>query len=73
MAFKDKVGTADAVEAGISTQAVEPRFPCPNCGQESKVHETRGEDGEIVEKRICINRACTPDGRTVFDPEVLLQ
>ena len=67
MGFKDDASAIDSVQAGLA-EVQPPRFPCPVCGAESKVHERRDENGEIIRRRICINRRCTPEGRTVFDP-----
>lgn len=58
MTAQDKIGASDHVEAGLSSQPVGPRWPCPKCGKESKEHNVI-EDGEPVEgSRICSGRDC---------------
>lgn len=58
MTAQDKIGATDQVDAGLSSQSVGPRFPCPKCGKESKEHNVV-EDGEPVKgARICSDRDC---------------
>jgi hypothetical protein len=57
MAFKDKVGSTDHVEASLSTYEP-PEYPCPLCGKATKddnTDETREADQNI---RICSSRVC---------------
>lgn len=44
----------DGAMATIEVVPFSPRFPCPKCGKESKVH--RGDPGEVL--KICSAHAC---------------
>jgi len=71
---KDDASAVDVVQAGLA-EAQPARCPCPVCGAESKAHEVPnpGKPGEVLQRRICINRRCTDEGRTVFDPAAVFR
>lgn len=54
--FKDKVDATDLVRAELSTEVVDPLFPCPGCGMELK--PTSRPEVASLEERICSSRIC---------------
>jgi predicted RNA-binding Zn-ribbon protein involved in translation (DUF1610 family) len=63
---RDKgVHCKDAAMATIEVVPFSARFPCPECGKESKLHRARNEEeadiGDVL--RICSNKAC----RHIYD------
>jgi predicted RNA-binding Zn-ribbon protein involved in translation (DUF1610 family) len=62
------VSSTDHVEAGLATEAVNPSFPCPKCGKETKDHNTKEDKEAGKQLRICSDRNCkVSDERTVAD------
>lgn len=54
----DKLAHTDTIEAGITTDAVPPEYPCPICSKATKDNNT-DEDREAGKNiRICSNRNC---------------
>jgi transcription elongation factor Elf1 len=55
----------DTVRAAIEVVPHSPRWPCPECGKESRMHDARDETEEAIghDLRICSAKAC----RTIWD------
>lgn len=56
MGFKDNVHFDDRLRVSLETEPVAPRFPCPECGSETKPHGERTHEGDAT--RICSGPLC---------------
>lgn len=54
--IQDKAEVVDRVEAGLTTEVVDPSFPCPDCGMESK--PTQRPATNDTGERICSAARC---------------